>query len=151
MIPLDKNIKKILFAGGIIVAGILVLQIIKKKKNVVVLPNQNPNPNPNPNPQLSQADITKAKKIANDVFEGMNTCGTNEGKILTALALINSNAMFDEVVFQYGTRTISSEWYCIGVSDVTGDLSTCLRAELSDDYINQINGTLATNGVTKTI
>lgn len=145
---MEKNIKNILILGGLTVAGLLAYQYVKGGKgNATPTPTPPPPPPPPNNDGLSPADETKSKAIANDLFEAMNTCGTYDDNLMDAIGRINSNAMFDAVVRNYGTRTISSEWYCIGNSDVTGDLSTCLRSDVG--YIDEINDTLRGNGVTK--
>lgn len=154
---MEAKTKKLLFAGGVVVAAFVAYKVIKGGKKTPA-PNPNPNNggggggNPNPNPTgLTPAEITLAQEIANDCYEAMNTCGTYESTITSALGKIKSNAMFDEVVKQYGTRTISSEWYCAFNSDFTGDLSSSLRSELSSGIMEDINNALAANGVTKTL
>jgi len=146
---MEKNIKNILILGGLTVAGLLTYQYVKGGKgNSILTPTPPPPPPPPPNNGgLSAADETKSKAIANDLFEAMNTCGTYDDNLRDAIGRINSDAMFDAVVRNYGTRTVSSEWYCAFNSDVTGDLSTCLRSDVG--YIDEINDILRSNGVTK--
>jgi len=153
---MEKTTKNILIFGGLSLAGILVYKMVKgggaKNKQLVITPTPTPSPNGGGGGgtgDLSPQDETKSKAIANDLFEAMNTCGTYDDKLMTAIGQINSNAMFDAVVRNYGTRTISSEWYCFFNSDITGDLSTCLRSDVS--YIDKINDVLQANGVTKTL
>ena len=65
--------------------------------------------------------------------------------------IIKTNADFDALFSAFGKRTISSGIGNIFVGDFTGDLSECLKDELSEDLINEINSTLQANGVTKKI
>jgi len=95
----------------------------------------------------SQQDLLKYKKIANDLFEAMSGCGTTWSGITGAISKIKSEADWQGVINAYGTRTISSEWWCIGNSNYSGGLEGALRDELSSGEVTDVNKMLSDNGV----
>jgi hypothetical protein len=107
----------------------------------------------NPPPSPTQTDLTgnQVMKIANDIFEAMDGYGTNEENIIDSFKKIKTNNDMDNLVSAFGTRTVSSGTGNIFVSDFTGNLVECLRDELDEDDISEINTILRNNRVSRSI
>ena len=104
-------------------------------------------PPPPPSPQ----DDLRRKKIANDLFEAFNGCGTTNSAVLGAINKITSEADWQGVITAYGTKTTTSSWLCIGNSDFTGGLLDTLNDECSSNEIDEYNTILQAKGVTTLI
>lgn len=146
---MDKFTKNALFVGGVALAGFIGYNLIKNAGNPKA--NGNNPPYTPSTPGITAEEDIKSKALANQIFDAMNGCGTNEDAIMSAFSEIRNAMMFQAVVNNYGSRTISSEWWCFGVKSFTGNLSESLRNELSQSYIDQINAMLAQNNISKQI
>ena len=89
--------------------------------------------------------------ISNDMFEAMDGYGTDEDTILSAFRKLKTNTDFDNLVSVFGTKTINSGTGNIFQSDFSGNLKECLRDELSDGWISDINSILSSNRIDRTI
>jgi len=152
----------ILVTIGVLVGGYLLYNFIKKRN-----PNTNPtdptnptddptNPTdptdpPPPNPSTPDLTGNQVMQIANDLFEAMDDYMTNEDTISTAFGKIKTNNDFDNLVSAFGTRTLNCGTGNPFCSDFTGNLIECLRDELDEDEISEVNDILRRNSVSRTI
>lgn len=109
-----------------------------------------------PPPPPSQTDLTgnQVMKIANDLFEAMDDYGTDWDStigITTSFKKIKTNNDMDNLMSAFGTRTLNCGTGNIFCSDFTGNLKECLRDELDEDEISEVNAILRSNGVSRSI
>jgi hypothetical protein len=162
----DKTRNGILVTIGVLIGGYLLYTFIKKSN-----PNPNPNPNPNdptdptdptdpdptdPNPPNPSPDLTgnQVMKIANDLFEAMDNYGTDWDSstgITSSFKKIKTNNDMDNLMSAFGTRTLNCGTANPFCSDFTGNLKECLRDELDEDEIAEVNDILRRNGVSRSI
>lgn len=143
---MDK--KKLITWGAVAVGGYIIYMAIKKNKDKKLQSGFPYSPDDSGNVITSTFN---ANKVADEIFDAMDGYGTNESAIVASFNKVKTDADFDALNTAFGTRTISSGTWNILISDFTGDLSACLRDELSSGWINDINSALRRNGVTKTI
>jgi len=143
---MDK--KKLITWGAVAVGAYVIYMAIQKNKDKKL---QSGFPYSPDNSGTIITSTFNANKTADEIFAAMDGYGTDESAIVSSFNKVKTDADFDALVTAFGTRTISSGSWNILISDFTGDLSACLRDELSSGWISDINNTLQRNGVTKTI
>jgi hypothetical protein len=136
--------KKLVTWGVILVGGYLVYRFVIKGS----IANASSTSDGGGGGVISASQINK---MANDIFNAMDGYGTDEDTILVIFQKVKTDSDFDALVRAFGSRTISSGSGNIFVSDFTGDLSSCLRDELSPSWIDDINAALQRNGVSRSI
>ena len=157
---MDNSTKNgIITVAALAVAGVIVWKILNPKDNGIMggkndLPSGDNGGGGNPPP--SQIDLTgnQVMKIANDLFEAMDNYGTDWDSttgITTSFKKIKTNNDFDNLVSAFGTRTLNCGTANPFCSDFTGDLVACLRDELDEDEIVEVNTILRTNRVSRSI
>jgi hypothetical protein len=99
----------------------------------------------------SDLSSNQIRTIADDIFNAMDGYGTNEDSILADFKKLKTNNDFDNLVNAFGTRTVSSGTGNIFMSDFTGELSACLREELSSGWIADINAALRSNRISRSV
>jgi len=166
----NKTRNGILVTLGVIIGGYLLYTFIKKRS-----PNSNTNPNnggggstdpdnggggstdpngggnTNPNNDLTGNQVMT---IANDLFEAMDNYGTDWDSstgVTSSFEKIKTNNDFDNLVSAFGTRTLNCGTANPFCSDFTGNLKECLRDELDEDEIAEVNDILRRNRVSRSI
>lgn len=91
------------------------------------------------------------RSLANQIFEACDGYGTDEVEIALVFNKLKNNADFDALYDAYGVREVSSGRGNIFQSNFVGDLSATLRDELSSYYIDNINKSLSSKGITRQI
>jgi hypothetical protein len=101
-------------------------------------------------------DLTgnQVMQIANNLFEAMDNYGTDWDSstgITPSFEKIKTNNDFDNLVSAFGTRTLNCGTGNPFCTDFTGNLIECLRDELDEDEISEVNDILRRNSVSRTI
>jgi hypothetical protein len=143
---IDK--KKLITWGAIALGGYLLYKYFKGNPTAIFKSGFPYSPDNSGNINTSTFN---SKKGADEIFAAMDGYGTDESAIVGVFNKVKNNTDFDELVRDFGTRTISSGNLNVFQGDFTGDLASCLKNELDSDWINSINSALQRNGVTKTI
>lgn len=91
------------------------------------------------------------RALANQIFEACDGYGTDEVEIALVFNKLKNNADFDALYDAYGIREVSSGRGNIFQSNFVGDLSATLRNELGSSYIDNINKSLSSKGITRQI
>ena len=160
----EKTRNGILVTIGFLIGGYLLYNFIKKRN-----PNTNPtdptdptddptNPtdptDPPPNPSTPDLTGNQVMQIANNLFEAMDNYGTDWDSstgITPSFEKIKTNNDFDNLVSAFGTRTLNCGTGNPFCTDFTGNLIECLRDELDEDEISEVNDILRRNSVSRTI
>jgi hypothetical protein len=150
---MDKQTKKVLIFGGLAIAVILGYKFLNKKADTSSSypGGSNDGGGGGNSGGDNAANDLRLKGMANDLFDAMNQCGTDEVVIKDILAQVQSEQDFQGLIAAYGQKTVSSPYWCVGVSDFTGGLLGALKSELGSGDIKTINVMLQLKGVTTKI
>jgi hypothetical protein len=146
---MEAKDKKIWTTLGIIVGGIILYKIIGNYKNKsrsgtpssggVIVPNVN------------STELLRLQRMANQLFDAMNNCGTDNEGVSTVISEVRNQQDWQNLITAYGTRTLTSQWWCVGVSEFTGNLPSSIKKEMSSSEVTNLNSILSSKGVTTTI
>ena len=150
----NKTRNGIIVAAVVAVAGLVAFKLIKGKK-----PSQNGGNNGgggNNSGGTGGSDTGGGvpldyQSLANDLFDAMDGYGTYEDDIIEVFEQLRNNNDFDSLKSAFGVRTISSGRGNIFQSDFEGDMIGCLRDELSDSYIADINKILTDKNISRRV
>lgn len=153
---MNKQTKKAIVAVSIIgIIGYVAYKfwMVKKVGSSYVPPSPYvpPTPTPTPTPTGNDLSLSDISLINQDIFNAMDGYGTDEQGILDSFSKLKTNNDFDRLTSSFGVKTISSGAGNIFTSDFTGNLSQCLRNELSEYWITEINKTLASHNIQRSI
>lgn len=154
---MDKKTKNgIITVGVIAVLGLVGYKFLKKPKGIPEPEYVDPNVDPNrgggvtpPNPSTSSN--IDAAQLANDLFDAFDGYGTKNDVVTDTFSALQTDADFNALVAAYATRTVSSGFGNVFVSDFSGGLIATLKKECNSSERQAINQMLSEKGITKRI